>query len=157
MRFLLDFSNGGVPPSSPTKEEQSVRVRKKVKIREDRLVEDWVEEGEVMVDVEESQVTSTYKEVLMEVLGSDNDVEEDWGDCLDDDLLENRWYKQDPGEAKESKPKFMLGVEIPISDEELTLWSKSWKNALIFKVLGKHVSFRLLENELCSYWVKKGR
>lgn len=43
-----------------------------------------------------------------------------------------------------------------MSDEELATWSKPWKNALIVKVLGTRVGFKLLESKLRNYWVKHG-
>lgn len=35
----------------------------------------------------------SYKEILMDVLRSENSEDECWGDFLDDDMLENKWYK----------------------------------------------------------------
>lgn len=50
----------------------------------------------------------------------------------------------------------MPGPDIPLSDEEIGLWSKPWRNTLIVKVLGKRVNFRLLENRLLRSWQKNG-
>lgn len=45
---------------------------------------------------------------------------------------------------------------IPISDEEVDLWSKPWKNMLIVKVMGKRVNFKFLEQQIQIPWQLKG-
>lgn len=127
------------PPSSPMEEDPAKR-QKKVWIQEDGVVGDWMDEGVVIVDVVK-QNSESYKEVLMEVLGSEEDEEEYWGD-----FPENKWYKEEEeARCREKEASFTPGVEIQVLDVELALWSKPWQNALVVKVLGKKVNFKLME------------
>lgn len=66
-------------PSPP--EEDTTSRKKKVKIREDGLVEDWVDEDEVMVDVEDQGEGVLQKGVdgrFLEVMGKKRIWESVW-------------------------------------------------------------------------------
>lgn len=47
--------------------------------------------------------------------------------------------------------------EVPVSDEEFLEWCKPWKGMLVAKVLGRKVSFKILENKIQNEWAKKGK
>lgn len=52
---------------------------------------------------------------------------------------------------------FTTGPEITFIDKELITWFKAWRrNTFIVKVLGKRVSFKLLETKLHREWKKNG-
>lgn len=91
----------------------------------------------------------SFKETLISALGGMEDIL--WGDHLEENMSENQWYKEG-----EHDKIFSPGPVIPLSDEELTLWFKPWRNSLIVKVLGKRVNFKMLEYKVQRSWVKEG-
>lgn len=48
-----------------------------------------------------------------------------------------------------------VGIEVPLSDLEWNLWSQPRRKTLIFKVMGKNINFKALENNLQKKWQKK--
>lgn len=99
----------------------------------------------------EGVTSRSYKDALIQVFDTEsNGDEEDWGDCMDEDMLENMWCK-DNEESKVVK-SFVACPGIPIMEEEIQEWSTPLKNTLIVKVLCKIVNFRLLDNKLKLYW-----
>lgn len=48
------------------------------------------------------------------------------------------------------------GLVIPLSDEEWQSWSQPWQKTLVVKVLGRTISFRVLESFLQCRWIKHG-
>lgn len=134
-------------------EEKNDRATKKVKSREVPTVEEEV----VMEDVSGSENSLSFREALMSNQGFSGDeefLEDEW---LDEDLVENRWYKDD--EEMEHLQHVIQGAipEILISDEELDDWSTNWRRTLIVNVLGKRVNFRALENKLNRVWARVGK
>lgn len=118
-------------------EEKIARATKKVKSREDHTVEEEV----VMEDVSGSENSLSFREALMSnqgFRGTKEFFEDEW---LDEDLVENRWYKD--AEEMEHLQHVVQGAipEILISDEELDEWSTNWRRTLIVNVLGKRVNF----------------
>lgn len=45
---------------------------------------------------------------------------------------------------------------IPITAEEFEEWREPWKNTLIVNVLGKRMSYKMMENKLQRHWLKTG-
>lgn len=131
-----------------TQEEDLLQLsKKKVKNREG--ISEGAEEEELMVDGE--PLSSSYKEVLMNVFGDDTS-QGSQDEIVDEDLPENRWIREEEGD----KP-YVPGPEIPLTDEEWETWSKPWRHTLIVKVLGKRVNFQVMENKLQRSWVKVGK
>lgn len=98
----------------------------------------------------------SFKEELLSSLGPEGLKDANWGDLLNGDLPENRWYKEaDETVPQNINPRTVI-PEIPYTDEELEEWAKPWKNTLIVKVMGKRVNFRMLENKLRKEWVQHG-
>lgn len=50
---------------------------------------------------------------------------------MDEYLPENKWYKEEEKDIAVNQKPFKMGHEILLSDEEVHLWSKPWKNTLI--------------------------
>lgn len=144
-------SSARVPP--PGAEDPRKRVTKKVKTREG--VVDGVEV--IMEEVVSDSRSTSFREALLTVpglTGLDDEEFVDWED--DDDMPENRWYKEneDP-----KPPEFFLEGNIPVinvSDRELMDWSEPWKLTLVVNIMGKKVNFRVLENKLNRDWAREG-
>lgn len=68
------------------------------------------------------------------------------------EIPENRWYKED---EHLPKPQEKVPV-VPLTNEEWESWSEPWKHTLVVKVLGKRVSFRIIESKLQRSWIKGG-
>lgn len=82
-------------------------------------------------------------EIPSEIYTGSDDEDEGTDDLLDkyDDAMVDCENGEDTGR---------MSIEISI-EECRTLW-KPWRRALIIKVLGKQISFRLLEKRLCDLW-----
>ncbi|XP_027335344.1 uncharacterized protein LOC113849554 [Abrus precatorius] len=72
----------------------------------------------------------------------------------DEDLPENKWYKQD--EDMRGEEEFDPCLEIEVSQEEFKEWYKPWRGSLIVKDFGKRIHPRILENKLKRDWVRAG-
>lgn len=129
------------------------RVIKRVKTRDK-------DAGVVEVTMEEvfsnKKDVGSFKEALLNtpgLSGGDDVAEEDWN-VKDDDMPENKWYKEDVEQLDMSHAE---GIPvIPVSDEELNEWSNHWSKTLVINVLGKRVNYRALENKLKREWAKVG-
>lgn len=75
-------------------------------------------------------------------------------DSESDELWFNEGIKISSHVTKEDKARY---PEVPVSDEEFLEWCKPWRGALVVKVLGKKVSFKVLEFKIQKEWAKKGR
>lgn len=112
-----------------------------------------------MTSAQEEKTTSssqTFKDALMKLTNGEGISDTCWGDLLNAELPENKWYKDDiPNVATE--PRNLTSAPIvTISDEEIAELAKPWKNTLIVKVLGKRVNYKMIENKLRREWVKNG-
>lgn len=132
--------------------EKVCSATKKVKSREDKGFEDEV----VMEDVVGPEKQLSFREALLNEQGYTGE-DDMYGDELsDEDLPENRWYK----EVVEPEEGLVLKGAIPeilVSDEELKKWCTSWNRTLIVNVLGKKVNYRALENKLNRDWARAGK
>lgn len=142
----MSFARAQAPP----RENQQLRVTKKVKSRNEEDVHE-----EEMVEVATESSSQSFKEALLNIPGISGEFseEEDWED--DGDLPENRWYKE---QVDTSMIIVGNGVvpEIHVTDEELENWSKPWRHTLVINVLGKKVSFRALVFKLNRDWAMVG-
>jgi len=43
-----------------------------------------------------------------------------------------------------------------VTQVEFEQWCESWKNSLVINVLGKQISFRMIENKIQCEWVRVG-
>lgn len=80
-------------------------------------------------------------------------TEEEWND---EDLAENRWYKEPESPRDENQEKAEGIPEITVTDKEMLEWSLQWGETLIINVLGKKVNYRALENKLNREWARTG-
>lgn len=112
-----------------------------------------VECSEAVVAVEK---TASFREALLNVKGNAEDSVSSGEDWDDDDLPENRWYKE-VEEPKEVGETSKGGIpEVKVSDKELAKWSKEWDKTLVVNVLGKKVNFRMIENKVKRDWARSG-
>lgn len=76
-----------------------------------------------------------------------------------EELVENKWYKYEQEEEKIANREYVYDPcpEIKVSDTELEKWSEPWKETLVVSLLGKKVSFKMLENKLKHEWARKGK
>lgn len=95
----------------------------------------------------------TFKEKLLEMEEAENMILDE-----NEELVENRWYKFKEEEEAMDKHCYVYDPcpEIRVSEKELADWSVPWKGALVVSLLGKKVSFRVLENKLKRDWARKG-
>lgn len=68
---------------------------------------------------EQHESPKSFKDALMQVLGDDGTKEECWGDLLNEDLLENRWYKYAEEEPKAATKHNVPRPVIHVSNEEI--------------------------------------
>lgn len=105
-------------------------------------------------DGSESTESKSFREALLSVQGlSDGEVRLE-GEWEEEELPENRWYKEVV--IPEEKRKGGL-LEIKVSDEEIMNWSEQWQKTLVINVLGKKVNYRALENKLNRDWARAGK
>lgn len=62
----------------------------------------------------------TFKETHTNAFGAEREEEECWGDCMDENLLETNWYKEDGNGSNVTPKPYSLGPKITVSDEELS-------------------------------------
>lgn len=130
-------------------EDSNTRVTKKVKARdkEDGTPEDTIEE----------ERPASFREALLNVpgvTGEENVMDEEWTkEWNDEDLPENRWYK-DP--VEQGPPEGQVPV-VHVSDEEMLEWCEQWNQTLVVHVLGKKVNYRVLENKVNRDWARAGK
>lgn len=95
----------------------------------------------------------SFKEKLMQMGGALIRRSEE-----EEELPENKWYKFKEEEEAYNKSSYVYDPcpEIRVSDAELADWSEPWKEALVVTLMGKKVSFRVLENKLNRDWGRKG-
>ncbi|KAL4373826.1 hypothetical protein AHAS_Ahas05G0120600 [Arachis hypogaea] len=67
---------------------------------------------------------------------------------------EDKWYRDENNQESADKPLNPYPT-IPVAKEQFEEWCKQWKNALMVKVLGKHVTFAFMEQRLRRDWEKK--
>lgn len=131
------------------------RVTKKVKTR---LGEEASGVTTLLKDDKEAKGQQTsFKEALLNVPGVTGVVEEEVGAYCgvdDEDLPENRWYK----EVEDPVPQEFLSNGTPIvsvSDGDFQEWCEPWQQTLVINVLGKKkLNFRVLENKILRDWAK---
>lgn len=113
---------------------------------------------ETMKEASNSIVTPepTFKEALLNALGTEGLKEAVWGDLLNEDYPENRWYKEATESSNIGGKASNVIPEVICTDEELEDWAKPWRNTLIVKVMGKRVNFKMLEYKLRKEWVHHG-
>lgn len=105
-------------------------------------------------DLEEEVVNTlpSYKDRLLTPIGGDT-----MGKMVEHQEQDVTMSDTTPNQQPEGSNKSGLkGPVIPLSDEELALWSNPWKNTLVVNVLGKRVNYRLIENKLNQAWTKNG-
>lgn len=104
--------------------------------------------------------TLSFKEKLLSMGGGKKvgTEVEDFDMTDEEELPENKWYKFQEEEEKSANASYVYDPcpEIRVSESELEDWSKPWKGALVVSLLGKRVSFRVLENKLKRDWARKG-
>lgn len=128
-------------------EDPKHRATKKVKSREEG------EGAEVAMEVEKPP---SFREALLKVGSLSGDESESFKDWVDEELLENRWYKDEEHPSDmEAQTKSQVPV-INVSDEELAEWSKEWVWTIVVNVLGKKVNYRMLENKAKRDWARNG-
>lgn len=135
------------PESEEGKQEKAT---KKVKTRSNEGGQDVNMEGPGNIEKPPS-----FREALMNVSRVDelDDFDIEWDD---DNLPENRWYKE-VDEQEQTQQKRPSGIpEIQITDKELVEWSEPWNQTLIINVMGKKVNYRALEYKLTKDWAKGG-
>lgn len=126
------------------------RATKKVK---PRSVDGTV--SEVVKDVEPPV---SFKEALLNEGGGESDDGVEFEDWNDEDLPENRWYKEveEPMEMAVGE-KTTGGIpEIMVSDKEIAEWSKEWEKTLVVNVLGKKVNYKMMESKAKRDWARRG-
>lgn len=103
--------------------------------------------GEKVVepDLNLSKKPVSYKEKLLNIFGEDVSKKVTDTFC---NLGNQNQSLQDQN--------YGAGRVIPLSDEELNLWSKPWQKTLVVKLMGKKVNFKILEASLQRKWPKKG-
>lgn len=131
-----------------SEEDSKVRATKKVKSRQDSE-----EDHEVGMTVEHPV---SFKEALLNVSGGESEDSLDSEDWNEEDLPENRWYKEveEPMAVDDVSPGGF--PEIKVSDKELAEWSKEWAKTLVVNVLGKKVNYRMIENKAKRDWARLG-
>lgn len=102
----------------------------------------------------EKPKTQSFKEKLLETKEMASTGLE-----KDEELVENRWYQYQKEEEEIAKCSYVYDPcpEIRVSESELATWSEPWKEALVVTLLGKRVSFKMLENKLNRDWARKGK
>lgn len=105
--------------------------------------------------VEGCKSPRNFREALLNVPGLTGDDEMDEDLWNDEDLPENRWYKEveEPGQHEIGKDGVPI---IHVSDKDLADWSKPWEDTLVVNVLGKKVNYKVLENKINRDWARKG-
>lgn len=80
------------------------------------------------------------------------------GASAQDAESEEIWFKEglkvSSHVTHEEKAKY---PEVVVTDEEFLEWCKPWRGALVVKVLGKRVNYKILENKVHKEWAKKGK
>lgn len=134
--------------SGKSNEEEDQFKRSKKKVRSwDNLEEDQPEAAEWGIPV--AKQGDSYKERLLNLFGeevSEKLVVQETSTTKDGEPL---------GDSVKAK-QIGMGLEIPLSDEEWTSWSKPWHKTLVTKVLGKNVNFKTLESFMQRRWIKHG-
>ncbi|KAL4275364.1 hypothetical protein AHAS_Ahas20G0099800 [Arachis hypogaea] len=111
----------------------------------------------VPVEVKDTSIQKgSYKETLLTGPGLEGDYETLFIMDNDEPNPEDKWYKDDEDGVNAEKP-FNPCPMIPMSKEEFEEWCKTWNNALMVKVLGKHVTFTFMEQHLRRDWEGKGK
>lgn len=91
----------------------------------------------------------------MKILG-DDDLDACWGDLLQEELAEEKLEKPEETLDESVNKSTSPCSTIVVTDDELSKWAKPWRNSLIVKILGKKVSYRMLENKLRRSWLLNG-
>lgn len=91
----------------------------------------------------------SYKESLLQPLGGMNNETSNHAIVHDELMTDPNPQVREYGLKANAK-----GPVIPLSDEELKMWSAPWRNTLVVNVLGKKVNFPILENKLHHSWTK---
>lgn len=101
----------------------------------------------------ERSIGLSFKEKLLEMKESDK-----MDHLKDVELVENRWYMYEKEEEAYNDKCYVYDPcpEIRVSEGEVEDWSQPWKEALVVSLLGKRVSFRVLENKLNRDWARNG-
>lgn len=99
----------------------------------------------------ERSIGLSFKEKLLEMKES-----EKMDHLKDVELVENRWYMYEKEEEAYNDKCYVYDPcpKIRVSKGELEDWSQPWKEALVVSLLGKMVSFRVLENKLNQDWAR---
>lgn len=106
--------------------------------------------------MERGEPSQTYKERLLTPIGGDKIHEgmkkavQEGRNNVDEMMIKEIQQKEVGGRAASRGPV------LPLSDEELNLWSNPWRNTLVVNVLGKRVSYKMIENSLNRSWIKNG-
>lgn len=128
----------------------SDRSTKKVKFRS-------YHDSKIEMEVEDTLSEASYMDKLLTASGHDSIAwvgNEYFGE---EELPEDHWYKGVPEQPHEIGTTFNPCPGIHVSDEELDNWNSAWKNVLIIHVLGKTVSFKIIEAKVNIEWAKEGR
>lgn len=128
------------------------RATKKVKAR-DKC------EGDPSGGTEEEQRLASFREALLNVPGLTDEnatEEEEWVDMNDEDMPENRWYKEPVEPVEQVSPEGQVPV-VHVSDAEISDWCEKWNQTLVVHVLGKKVNYRVLENKVNRDWARDGK
>lgn len=150
---VCNVDNGPQQPSSPKEVDNMQRSTKKAKGNENPSAISLIPPPDT--NMEDQSVNISYKDRLLNVFGEDSSEEMLWGE-VESELSENKWYKFDDLEAKSSPKPLDPRPKVSLTDEELDAWSIPWRNTLIVSVLGKRVSFKLLEAKVNRIWTKTG-
>lgn len=126
------------------------RSRKKSK----RKAQGPLQDVDIMHDEEENEESvRSYEDKLLDSNGTGHG-----GKNLNEKEGDEEWFREGINFTShisdEDRAKY---PEVPVSDEEFLEWCKPWKGALVAKVLGRKVSFKILENKIQREWAKKGK
>lgn len=115
----------------------------------------------------EMEGSASYREALLNVQGVTFVDEEGFEDMDDEDLPENRWYKdqeapsENGGVREDPTEKVLIrqgrALVIQVTDDDLKEWCEAWSLTLVVNVLGKKINFRILENKIRRDWARKGK
>jgi hypothetical protein len=139
-------------PPSPLEDDFGRHNTKKVKTNEDASPKSSVS----AMRSDDGDSKSSYKDTLMHAFEDDLEAAVDMEETQEEDIPENKWYRDCDEEANQTPRPYVPGPEVSWTDEEWMDWSKPWKHSLIVKVLGRNINFKVLENKLQKTWARSG-
>lgn len=149
--------SGGTPPPPPydnlhrkNKKQKNISPVPDISISEEHEMKEAETESSPS-----PKSPKSFKDALLKIYG-DDDLDACWGDLLAEEIAEEKMEKPTNVQSEQiPKPNSVIPA-VDLSKEELEAWSKPWRNTLIVKVLGKKVSFRMLEGKLRKSWLLHG-